>query len=69
MAQGYVRLPLPLEAHWANLSDMTIQGSTIEFVIAANQKDDKFRHSPYGRVQLKVHLRSPTDPCLPSCGR
>ena len=52
----YVRLPLPLEAHWVSLSDLLIQGSTVELVITANQKDDRFGHAPYGQVRLTAQL-------------
>ncbi|MDR2187482.1 MAG: hypothetical protein LBE62_05430 [Azonexus sp.] len=58
LAQGYVRLPLPLEAWWLDIQDVDLANESITMTILANYRPDLRSSSQqaYGRVTVSVKL-------------
>lgn len=55
IAQGYVRLPLPIEARWAELEEVSLDGKSIKVMLLANwQKDFRAALSAHARVHVHV---------------
>jgi hypothetical protein len=68
VAQGYVKLPLPLEAHWASISNLTVLGANIEATILTNRKVGNSVEA-YSRVQIKALLKCHRIDCTAESAR
>jgi hypothetical protein len=62
IAQGYVRLPLPLEARWASMSRLSVDGANVEATVLANRGSGNSL-APYARVQVKATLKCHRSDC------
>lgn len=62
IAQGHVRLPLPLEAQWAGLSQLTVDGPNVAVTVLANRARE-YRFVPHARVEVKATLKCHNASC------
>ncbi|WP_324813876.1 hypothetical protein [Variovorax sp.] len=57
ISQGHVRLPLPLEARWAALKEVSLDGRTVRATLLVNQQADfKSAVSAHRLVQIQALL-------------
>ena len=58
MAQGYVRLPLPLGAQWAEITEVDMEANTVKLLLLVNSRSDwRSPLSSYARVQVNAALK------------
>jgi len=62
VAQGHLRLPLPIDVELANLSGVRIDATGVELVVSVNQALPSLRWAPYRKVSIKARL-------VPTCSR
>lgn len=67
IAQGYVRLPLPLGAAWASLTEVSLESKTIKATMLVNSRSDwRSPFSSYARVQINAALKCRKADCTES---
>ncbi len=64
IAQGYVRLPLPLEARWSDMPEVDLAAETVKATLLVNSRLDwKSPFSSYAKVQVTATLKCPKTDC------
>jgi hypothetical protein len=64
IAQGYVRLPLPLEARWSDMPEVNLGAETIKVALLVNSRLDwKSRYYSYAKVQVNATLKCRKTDC------